>query len=50
MADVLFAAGQALSMAGLVYGWYLALTYCDHSDEMRAERAKAALLHHLAMA
>ena len=49
MADVLFAAGQALSVAGLAYGWYLSLTYCDRTDEARAVREKTTLLHHLAM-
>ena len=45
--DVLkFAAGQVLSVAGLAYGWYLSLTYCDYADKARE---KTTLLHHLAM-
>ena len=48
--DVLkFAAGQVLSVAGLAYGWYLSLTYCDYADKARAAREKTTLLHHLAM-
>ena len=50
MADILFAAGQALSVIGLAYGWYLSLTYCEPADEVSPVREKAALLHHLAMA
>ena len=50
MSDLLFPAGQVLSVLGLVYGWFLSLTYCERADEMDKVREKAGLLHHLAMA
>jgi hypothetical protein len=50
MTDLIFVAGQALSIGGLAYGWYLVLTHCDGAGAARAGADKLALLHHLAMA
>lgn len=50
MADLLVIAGQALSVIGLVYGWYLSLLYCGGDSEVPANRGEVILLHHLAMA
>lgn len=50
MADIIFVAGQALSIGGLAYGWFLVLNYCEPAGVARAPRDKTALLHHLAMA
>lgn len=50
MADLLVTAGQALSVIGLGYGWYLTLVYCDNDCAAPTDRGEAVLLHHLAMA
>ena len=50
MADLIFLAGQALSISGLAYGWFLVLTYRDDAGVARAPADKTALLHHVAMA
>lgn len=50
MADIMFTAGQVLSVMGLAYGWYLTLTCSDPAAATPAIREKTALLHHLAMA
>ena len=51
MLDLIVLAGQTLSVIGLGYGWYVAVTYDDHPVERRLRRrAPAPLLHHLAMA
>jgi hypothetical protein len=51
MIDLLFSAGQALSVIGLAYGAFLALTYREQANETRANHdRKIALLHHLTMA
>ena len=50
MADFVWLAGQALSVCGLAYGWFLVLTYCDTVTDARIRRDEPALLHHLAMA
>jgi hypothetical protein len=50
MIDLLYAAGQVLSVAGLAYGWYLSLTYCAPADAASTRCKDKALLHHWAMA
>lgn len=50
MADALMVAGQALSVCGLLYGWYLSLLFCDCADEEITARGEIVLLHHIAMA
>lgn len=50
MADLIFLAGQAFSISGLAYGWFIALTYCEQTIDARIRRDKPALLHHLAIA
>jgi len=50
MADLVWLAGQTLSVCGLAYGWYVALTYCDRVTDAPARGDTTALLHHLAMA
>jgi hypothetical protein len=50
MADLVWLAGQTASACGLVYGWYVAFTYCDRATHARTRGDKPALLHHLAMA
>ena len=50
MVDLVFLTGQALSIIGLAYGWFIVLTYRDPVSESRVRCDKAALLHHLAMA
>jgi hypothetical protein len=50
MADFVGLAGQALSVGGLLYGWYVTLAYCDEAADARAGGDKQVLLHHLAMA
>ncbi len=49
MIDVLVIAGQALSVSGLLYGWYLSLLFGDCVDEEITARSNTALLHHIAM-
>ena len=51
MLDLIVLAGQALSVIGLGYGWYVAITYDDGAIERRrTRRSPPPLLHHLAMA
>ena len=50
MADVLMVTGQALSVTGLLYGWYLSLWFGAGRTEESASRSNVALLHHIAMA
>lgn len=50
MADLLVIAGQALSVIGLGYGWYLTLLFCDNDIEVPTARGEVVLLHHMAMA
>ena len=50
MADLLMIAGQALSVCGLLYGWYLSLLFCNCADDEIAAHSKRMLLHHVAMA
>jgi hypothetical protein len=49
LADLLVTAGQALSVIGLGYGWYLTLLFCENDIEAPTARGEAVLLHHLAM-
>ena len=50
MTDLVSLAGQTLSVCGLAYGWFLALTYCEQATDAHARGDRPALLHHLAMA
>lgn len=50
MADILMVVGQALSVTGLLYGWYLTLTFCAEPADENAARRDLPLLHHIAMA
>lgn len=50
MMDWLFMAGQALSLCGLAYGWYLVLIYCGYAGGPRVRDEHAMLLHHAARA
>ena len=50
MTDLMFVAGQALSISGLAYGWFLVLTYSGHAGASRTSGESTASLHHVAMA
>ena len=47
MIDLIFVAGQAVSVIGLAYGGYLSLTYRSHFGDAREKRAGTACVHHL---
>jgi hypothetical protein len=50
MIDLLFSAGQALSVIGLAYGGYLSLCKSGLTDSAREASRKTASVHHEAMA
>lgn len=50
MADLFMIAGQALSVGGLLYGWYLSLLFCEHAGAAPTACGDRILLHHIAMA
>jgi hypothetical protein len=48
MIDLIFVAGQAVSVIGLAYGGYLSLTYRSRFGDAPEKRAGTAYVHHLA--
>ena len=50
MIDLLFSAGQALSVIGLAYGGYLSLSTRGLTESARNASCKTTPVHHVAMA
>jgi hypothetical protein len=50
MIDLLFSAGQALSVIGLAYGGYLSLSKSALTESASEARRKTTPVHHVAMA
>ena len=50
MIDLLFSAGQALSVIGLAYGGYLSLSTGRFTASAYEARRKTTAVHHVAMA
>jgi len=50
MIDLLFSAGQALSVIGLAYGGYLSLSTGRFTAGAHEARRKTTAVHHVAMA